>query len=179
LSTQPLNSPNLDATLDAAALITAHQAGVWRYLRAIGCDQALADDLTQETFCAVLRRPFVQVSASATTSYLRRVAYHLLVSYRRRQKKMTVTSELEQLDSQWLRWAGADSNGSDLVDRLADCFSRLTERAQLSLKMRFTDDASREEIAKRLGITEHGAKNLMQRAKTQLKQCLDEKSNRE
>ncbi len=179
MSTEPLNSPNLDSALDAAALITAHQAGVWRYLRAIGCDQSLADDLTQETFCAVLRRPFVQVSTSATTSYLRRVAYHLLVSYRRRQKKMTVTSELDQLDSQWLRWAGSDSNGNDLVDRLADCFSRLTERAQLSLKLRFTHDASREHIAKELGITEHGAKNLMQRAKTQLKQCLDEKSNRE
>ncbi len=92
---------------------------------------------------------------------------------------MTVTSELEQLDSQWLRWAGADSNGGDLIDRLADCFSRLTERAQLSLKLRFQDEASREMIAKELGITEHGAKNLMQRAKTQLKQCLDEKSNRE
>ena len=179
MSAEPLNSPNLDSTLDAAALITAHQAGVWRYLRAIGCDQALADDLTQETFYAVLRRPFNQVSSSATTSYLRRVAYHLLVSYRRRQKKMTVTSEIEQLDSQWMRWAGAESNANELADRLADCFSRLTERAQLSLRMRFSDDASREFIAKELGITEHGAKNLMQRAKTQLKQCLDEKSNRE
>jgi RNA polymerase sigma-70 factor, ECF subfamily len=160
-------------------LITQHQAGVWRYLRAIGCDQSLADDLTQETFFAVLRRPFIQVSTSATSSYLRRVAYHLLVSYRRRQNKMTVTSELELLDSQWLRWAGADINGNELIDRLSDCFGRLTGRAQLSLKLRFTEGASRDLIAKELGITEHGAKNLMQRAKAQLKQCLDEKLNRE
>ena len=179
MSAQPLNSSKTDSTLDASALIAEHQSGVWRYLRAIGCDQSLADDLTQETFFAVLRRPFVQVNTSATTSYLRRVAYHLLVSYKRRQKKMTVTSELKLLDSQWLRWAGADSNGNDLTDRLADCFSRLTARAQLSLKLRFTEDASREHIAKELGITEHGAKNLMQRAKAQLKQCLDEKLNRE
>ena len=179
MSTQPLNSPKIDSTLDASALITEHQAGVWRYLRAIGCDQSLADDLTQETFFAVLRRPFVQVGPHATTSYLRRVAYHLLVSHRRRQKKMTVTSELDLLDSQWLRWAGADSNGSDLTDRLAECFGRLTARAQLSLKLRFTEGCSREHIAKELGITEHGAKNLMQRAKAQLKLCLDEKLNRE
>lgn len=179
MSTQPLNSTNVDSTLDASALITDHQAGVWRYLRAIGCDQSLADDLTQETFFAVLRRPFVQVSSNATSSYLRRVAYHLLVSYRRRQKKMTVTSDLEQLDVQWLRWAGPDSDGTDLVDRLSECFGRLTARAQLSLKLRFTEDATRESIANELGITEHGAKNLMQRAKAQLKQCLEEKSNRE
>jgi len=160
-------------------MISDHQAGVWRYLRAIGCDQALADDLTQETFFAVLRRPFVQVSTNATSSYLRRVAYHLLVSYRRRQKKMTVTSEMDQLDSQWLRWAGADAKGSELTDRLAACFDRLTARAKMALKLRFSEDATREAIAKELGITEHGAKNLMQRAKLQLKQCLDEKLNRE
>jgi RNA polymerase sigma-70 factor (ECF subfamily) len=92
---------------------------------------------------------------------------------------MTVTSELDQLDSQWLRWAGADTKGSELADQLADCFGRLTDRAQLSLKMRFTEGASRDSIAKELGITEHGAKNLMQRAKAQLKLCLDEKLNRE
>jgi RNA polymerase sigma-70 factor (ECF subfamily) len=179
LSTKPLQSPKTDSTLDATALITDHQAGVWRYLRAIGCDQSLADDLTQETFFAVLRRPFVQVNPNATSSYLRRVAYHLLISYRRRQKKMTVTSQLDQLDSQWLRWAGSEGNGNDLADRLAECFGRLTARAQLSLKLRFSEGASREHIAKELGITEHGAKNLMQRAKAQLKQCLDEKLNRE
>jgi RNA polymerase sigma-70 factor, ECF subfamily len=179
LSTQPLHSTNADKSLGVSELITEHQTGVWRYLRAIGCDQSLADDLTQETFYAVLRRPFTQVNANATSSYLRRVAYHLLVSYRRRQKKMTVTSELDQLDTQWLRWAGADAKGNELADSLADCFGRLTDRAQLSLKMRFTEGASRESIAKELGITEHGAKNLMQRAKAQLKLCLDEKLNRE
>ena len=179
MSTKPIQSPQTDSILDASALITDHQAGVWRYLRAIGCDQSLADDLTQETFFAVLRRPFVQVNSNATSSYLRRVAYHLLISYRRRQKKMMVTSELEHLDSQWLRWAGADSNENDLADRLAECFGRLTARAQLSLRLRFTEGASREHIAKELGISEHGAKNLMQRAKAQLKLCLDEKLNRE
>lgn len=160
-------------------MIADHQAGVWRYLRAIGCDAALADDITQETFVAVIRRPFVQVNAAATVSYLRRVAYHLLVSYRRRQKKMFVTSELEQLDAQWMRWAGADGDGNDVTDALSDCFKRLTQRAQLSLRLRFAENASRELIAQQLGITEHGAKNLMQRAKTQLKECLDGKLNRE
>jgi RNA polymerase sigma-70 factor (ECF subfamily) len=45
--------------------------------------------------------------------------------------------------------------------------------------MRFGENATRELIAKELGISEHGAKNLMQRAKIQLKQCLDGKLNRD
>jgi RNA polymerase sigma-70 factor (ECF subfamily) len=179
LTAQPTQSPTSEVVWDVSVLVADHQAGIWRYLRSIGCDHSLADDLTQETFVAVLRRPFLQVNPSATACYLRRVAYHLLISYRRRQKKIVSTGELEHLDAQWLRWAGADGDGGDVTDSLADCFGRLTKRAQLSLRLRFGEDATREQIAKQLGITEHGAKNLMQRAKTQLKECLDGKLNRE
>ena len=179
LTLQPVPTPTSDVSWDASVLITNHQAGVWRYLRSIGCDHSLADDLTQETFVAVLRKPFVQVSPAATSSYLRRVAYHLLVLFRRRQKRVVITSEMDQLDLQWMRWAGIDGDGSDLTEALEDCFRRLTKRAQLSLKMRFGENATRELIAKELGISEHGAKNLMQRAKMQLKQCLDGKLNRD
>jgi RNA polymerase sigma-70 factor (ECF subfamily) len=51
----------------------------------------------------------------------------------------------------------------------------LTERAQLALRMRFAEDASRVEIGQALGISDHGARNLMQRAKQQLRQCVEEK----
>ncbi len=86
---------------------------------------------------------------------------------------------MDQLDLQWMRWAGIEGDGGDLTEALEDCFRRLTKRAQLSLKMRFGENATRELIAKELGISEHGAKNLMQRAKIQLKQCLDGKLNRD
>ena len=167
-----------DASWDAESLISEHQVGVWRYLRAIGCDSSLADDLTQETFVAVLKRPFQNFSHASTASYLRRVAFHLLVTLRRRHDRLTVTDDMEMLDRDWARWAGCDSTGNEAIDALADCFSRLTPRAQKSLRMRFSENASREHIALSLGITEHGAKNLMQRAKLQLRQCLEEKSIR-
>lgn len=41
--------------------------------------------------------------------------------------------------------------------------------------MRFEDQATRERIAAELQISENGVKNLQQRAKSQLKQCLEEK----
>jgi RNA polymerase sigma-70 factor (ECF subfamily) len=61
------------------------------------------------------------------------------------------------------------------MDALQECFDRLTQRAKLSLRMRFKEGASREAIADALGITEHGAKNLMQRAKSQLRECVEGK----
>lgn len=160
--------------IDLAALVTRHQVGVWRYLRALGCDATLADDLTQDTFLEVMRRPFVQYNDHATASYLRRVAHNFFISRRRRDARMTVTEHAENFESAWMRWAGFDS-GDRVIEALGFCFQRLTERAQLALRLRFAEDSSRQEIANSLGISEHGAKNLMQRAKNQLKECVEKK----
>lgn len=41
-----------------ARMVHEHQAGLWRYLRYLGCEPALAEDLVQEVFLAVWQRPF-------------------------------------------------------------------------------------------------------------------------
>lgn len=157
-------------------LIARHQSGVWRYLRMLGCDSSTADDLTQETFLRVLRRDnFVQHNDAATSSYLRRTAYNLLVSLHRKQRKVQTLCEPGLLDEIWDRWAGKDLSGDTAVEALKNCLASLTERAQKALRMRFAEQASRVEIGEALSITDHGARNLMQRAKQQLRQCVEEK----
>jgi len=162
------------AGFDPGRLIQTYQAGVWRYLRALGCEAALADDLTQDTFLALLQRPFQDVSPAATSAYLRKTALNLLISHQRRSGRVRATENIEQLDQQWLRWAG-DDEGETTLAHLRDCLSRLTVRARQALEMRFRAESSRSEIALQLGITEHGAKNLMQRAKQQLRECVERK----
>ena len=159
---------------DPVRLIETYQAGVWRYLRALGCEAALAEDLTQDTFLAVLQRPFQDISPAATAVYLRKTALNLLISHKRRAGKVTAVEDVEELDRTWSAWAGNDQ-GEALLDALRDCLQGLTERARLALTMRFRGDNSRAEIAAALEITEHGAKNLMQRAKQQLRECVEKK----
>jgi RNA polymerase sigma-70 factor (ECF subfamily) len=159
---------------DPARLIETYQAGVWRYLRALGCEAALAEDLTQDTFLAVLQRPFQEVNPAATSSYLRKTALNMLISYQRRAGRVRAVEDVEQLDRTWSRWAG-DDDGEAALDHLRDCLQRLTDRARQALEMRFRGEHSRSEIAEVLQITEHGAKNLMQRAKQQLRDCIDNK----
>ena len=61
--TTPAHQPDSASTSEpdpwVEELARRHQAGVWRYLRLLGCAPDLADDLVQETFLQVLRRPFV------------------------------------------------------------------------------------------------------------------------
>ena len=144
----------------------------------LGCDSATADDLTQETFLRVLRQDnFVQHSDSATASYLRRTAYNLLVSNHRKHGRTQTVAEPLVLDEIWNRWAGKDLSGDLAVDMLRSCLAQLTDRAQQALRMRFADGISRVEIGEALGISDHGARNLMQRAKQQLRVCVEEKMN--
>jgi len=162
------------ATFDPARLVNDHQAGLWRYLRALGCDPSHADDLTQETFLAVFQKPFHDFNPSATAAYLRKVAYNLFITHHRRSGRVVAMENLEEIDTTWSRWVGED-NGEEMLLALKACLEQLTDRARLALEMRFRDKASRETIATALAIGEHGAKNLMQRAKHQLRQCIESK----
>ncbi len=88
---------------------------------------------------------------------------------------MQTVGESSVLDEIWNRWAGKDLTGDVAVEALRSCFQGLTDRAQLALRMRFAENASRVEIGNALGISNHGARNLMQRAKQQLRECVEEK----
>jgi RNA polymerase sigma-70 factor (ECF subfamily) len=159
-------------------LIRTHQAGLWRYLRMLGCDASLADDITQETFLKVLHHDsFTQHSDKSTAAYLRRTAHNLLVSMHRKGGRKRTTFTSDPLDEIWDRWAGRDLTGDHAIDCLRECMQALTERAQKALRMRFADESSRSSIAEALEITEHGARNLMQRAKQQLRDCVQQRLN--
>lgn len=172
MSTEPTTEPRTG--FDPAVLIETHQAGVWRYLRVLGCEPALADDLTQETFLQLLQGSFQEYSTAATAAFLRRTAHNLFVTAMRRQKRVTNLENLENLDTEWTMWAGSD-NGEALLEALRSCLQQLGDRAKWALEMRFRERLPRSEIAGALKMTEHGAKNLMQRAKEKLRACIGSK----
>ena len=161
---------------DPESLILSFQAGVWRYLRSIGCESSLAQDLTQETFLRVLQKPFEVYDDAATASYLRRVAHNLFISYQRRESKKIAVPDFELFEKEWSYWV-RDDQGAELLLTLKSCYSILSKRAKLALRMRFEQKLQRKTIAEHLDITEHGAKNLMQRAKKKLRQCIERKLN--
>ncbi|HJT34469.1 MAG TPA: sigma-70 family RNA polymerase sigma factor [Pirellulales bacterium] len=172
---------------DAARLIQEHQAGVWRYLRVLGCRAAEAEDLTQETFLAVLQKPFQDYQRAATAAYLRQVARNLLISSRRRsargaeiQKEIVEreTAELNAAEAAWLRWSGHD-DGQERLAALRRCLETLTARARQALELRFGQQASRAAIAAALGMSEDGAKNVLQRAKEHLRTCIEQEIAKE
>ena len=163
-----------EVQFDAAKLIDEHQLGVWRYCRALGCEPSEADDMTQETFLRVLEKPFEDHNHTATAAYLRKVAYSRFISLRKRDGRYVDLAQIEEVQKQWERWVDEDQ-GQRAIDALRDCLATLSQRARIALDLRFKEKKSRSTIALELEISENGAKNLMQRAKQQLRQCIDMK----
>ncbi len=153
-------------------LVDRHQTGLWRYLRGLGCDNALADDLVQETFLKVLQKPFDYFDEKTTSAYLRRIAHNLFISTQRRAGKVVAVEDIQKFEKVWCDLI-SDRDGQEYLDALRDCFQKLGERSRRALEMRFRSRMTRAKIADNLEITENGAKNLMQRAKSRLKVCVE------
>ncbi len=166
----PVDGP----AIDVEELIRKHQAPLWRYLRVLGCEPSLADDLTQETFLAVLTKPFEDYGDHSTLKYLRTVARNLLISRHRRESRYKLQAQIEHVDLIWDRWTKDDADDTAL-SALRDCFSKLRDKAKLALNLRFRERRTRKEIAEAVNMSEHGAKNLMQRAKQVLRECVERK----
>jgi RNA polymerase sigma-70 factor, ECF subfamily len=168
-----MTAATADRQADMAALVHTHQAGVWRYLRFLGCDHAEADDLTQETFLAVLRRPFEIRSPLATAAYLRTVARNCLLMARRKSQNSPQTVDLAAAERVWAETAG-DGGLDDYLAALGQCVEvAVGPRTRRALELQYAEGASRAEIAAELKLTDEGVKTLLRRAREVLRDCVE------
>ena len=155
-------------------LVRTHQAGLWRYLRFLGCDPAQAEDLVQEAFLRVWRGSFEERSPAATASYLRTVARNLVIDQARRKKVRPALRDLDEADAVWDEYEG-DDDARGYRDALKLCLERLGSRARLALNLFYREGRSREDIGATMGIKAGGVKTLLHRTREVLRTCIEER----
>lgn len=153
-------------------MVRAHQAGLWRYLRFLGCEPALAEDLVQEVFLAVWRRPFEDRGPRSTAAYLRRAAHNRFLMAVRRKKARPAFRDLREADAAFAEHAG-DDDGAGYRDALRKCLRGLRERARRALELQYEDRQPRKAIARVLGLTVEGVKTLLRRSREALRDCIE------
>ena len=156
---------------DLARLMEDHQARVWMYLRYLGCDRDQADDLVQEVFLSVWRKPFEYRGEVAAATYLRRVAHNRFISECRRRRVRPAFRDLGAAESVWQEFA-RDDDGATYLEALAECMSHLTDRARRVLALFYRDGLSRQDIGERCSLTADGVKSAMRRARAALRDCV-------
>jgi RNA polymerase sigma-70 factor, ECF subfamily len=159
-----------DFSLDACAQFYEQAFDeVYRYLcRAVLGDRVLAEDLTQETFTAIVASVRAGHAALQSMPWAIGIARHKLIDHYRR-------SESEQRRMA-LVWAGradsADQQLDDLdttvPDRVAELLRELSPAHRLVLALRYVDDLTVEEIATAMGRSIHATESLLVRARRAL-----------
>ena len=119
----PVLGPDL-ATFEA--IVRRHQVGLWRYLRALGADAALAEELVQDVFVVAFERGLQERGYAATGQFLRRTARHVMLRARRDAKRERIRL-LDLADARW-RHDCASDDGAAWLEALRTCLTRLDER---------------------------------------------------
>lgn len=154
-------------------LVTAYRFEIWRYLRYLGAENSEADDLTQETFLAVWKKPFDYIGPKETGAYLRTVARRQLLMLRRKQKRRPPEFDLDLAEQVWAETV--DDSSDDFIEALRDCVDGLTGRPETAIALHYHQQASRNEIAEQLGMTPDGVKTLLRRTRETLRDCIQRK----
>jgi RNA polymerase sigma-70 factor (ECF subfamily) len=161
--------------VDLGDLVHEHQADLWRYVRYLGCDTSEADDLVQETFLAMVRKPPQLRAPAAMTGYLRTVARNQLLMLRRRQHRELDTADLELAENVWAE--ATDHSGlGEWLTALHDCLrTAITERSRKAIDLFYRERMGRAEIARQLSMAPDGVKTLLRRARSALRTCIERK----
>ncbi len=171
---QPNASENPEPRVDAAAWVGDRPTEVWRFLRYLGCEPQLAEDLTQDTFLRAIQHEIGSREPSAAMSWLRTTARNLFVDELRRQRRRV---DLEQLDRLVMAWECEPRPFEDMLEALHDCLATLGERERQALELRYGARQSRRAIGKALGLQLGGVKALLQRARRRLKACIERRND--
>jgi RNA polymerase sigma-70 factor (ECF subfamily) len=164
---------------EALRLVRSHQTGIWRYLRALGCDPILAEDLVQEVFLRCLTRPWPipEGQTGNELAFFKTCARNLLIDHWRKHRREHSVSELEHLDKAWTEET-ENGDGSAEMDALAECLRGVPPRARRLLEIRYRDHTSMQAGAAELKMTEGAAKVALQRTRDQLRECIRRKLGR-
>lgn len=161
--------------LDVAALVRQHQVGLWRFLRALGCDALRAEEVAQDAFVTLLQRPFVEVDHGATAAYLRTVAKRLLWKTRRRDRRVRALPD-DAIEAAFV--VECPGGGDAAIDALRTCVGALEGRSRELIEGHYRDGMSRAGLAARFAMSEDGIKSWLRRVRAALRECVERKVQR-
>jgi len=145
--------------------VDLHSDGVYRFILKNIRDEEAAQDIVQDAFEKMWSK-FREISAGSAKSYLFTTAYHRMIDYTRKEKKM------ERMSEGFERSGETAGHYSDLKEILDEALDRLPELQKSLILLRDYEGYNYEEIGKITGLNESQVKVYIFRARTALKNYL-------
>lgn len=131
-------------------------------------DDALADDLLQDTFVKISEKLPTLRDDQRVTAWIYRIARNTLVDHARRSPKdVRVDVDLAEDDVE------GRSLNAEVAGWLRPMLASLAPADREALELTELDDLSQKELADRLGLSPSGARTRVQRARRRLRETLD------
>lgn len=160
-------------------LIEAHQAELFRYLRFIGADYPVAEDMVQETFLKAFQAErFPDLGdMEGRRAWLRRIAHNSFIDHCRRHSRSPVSFSSEQAEVAEAFWEKdfiQHDEGFGCMEALESCLEKMSEKQRAMLDAFYSARRSRDEIAESMGITADGVKMALRRVRAALAKCIQQ-----
>jgi len=167
---------------------------LFRYAVARVRNEALAEDLVQETFLAAIRGQERFSGRSSVKTWLTGILKHKIIDHYRKAYREPLISDLSPLDeaqdkqfNEWGHWLMNDvvpprkwkDEQIENLDRkefwvyFKKCADELPERIRNVFIMRELDGADSSDICEVLGISSQNYWTIMHRARSALRHCLE------
>ncbi|MFO0871073.1 MAG: sigma-70 family RNA polymerase sigma factor [Pirellulales bacterium] len=169
----------MDASDLFEILVREHADMLMVYLRAVVRDDAVADDLFQETMLTAWRKIDQYDRTRPFGPWLRGIAGRLVLAHRRQEAtglRPCAAATLEFLDhrlTQFQRLAG--DTFDEKLDALRACVDALPASFRQALQLRYQESVRPAELPTRLHLTAAAVKKRLQRARHQLLRCIQTK----
>lgn len=152
--------------------VQRHQGGVWRWLRALGCDAARAEEHCQDALLAALHEGVDGWPAEDAARWLRRAAKNLFLMQLRAERRRPQWFGLEELEEAWTELGGDEDGGEAALAALSRCLLALPARDRDLIARRYEQLEPRAATAAALGVTEAGVKQALRRVRDKLRHCV-------
>ena len=138
---------------------------------------ALADDLMQETYLRMLRRPLHELDAAQRKAYLFKAAHSAFVDYLRAHRREVRWAEQQvypdatdaaDFDAVVARECRPGQSPVDLPIDVQRVFDTLKARQQTLLWLAYVEGFNHEEIAEVIGVNARSVRVLLSRARAEL-----------
>ena len=162
--------------------VRENHAGLRAFVRSLGVTPIWVDDIAQEAFIIAYDRLDEFDETRDFGAWVRGIARNLVINERRKHARRQRIVADNLTDILVMTSSVPEAEEEELGDRataklaaLKECLLDLPEKSQALLKARYEENASAPDIAERLGMKAPAVRKALERARVNLRKCMEEK----
>jgi len=145
------------------------------YFRSMSLSSETAEDLVQETCLAAFRLLDIFDRSRPIKPWLRGIAKNKYLEFCRMKKEIPFGDDMiEMIDAQYHYWEDAHLEDTGIYAFLGKCINKLDSEAAKIVELFYYNKLGTQEIAGTCSLNEATVRKRLQRARENLKKCMDQ-----